>query len=185
MLLEPGQTALVVEQAVQRVGLAEEPLGVDQRSAEQLDEAAGAQRAGEQVGTIDGAQQVDGLAELQPCFVESAGGVVHAAEQAVGVALGSDVAALRRRWPGRCRGRSRAASKSRRSSSAPARISCSCTRRSSCSAPVGSSSSARVAWRTATRRLPLSSARSAAAVSSCDRLVGDRARDTLRPGRAP
>ena len=59
VLLEPRQAALVVEQAVERVGFAEEPLGVDQRATEQLDETAGAQRPGEQIGAFDGSQQID------------------------------------------------------------------------------------------------------------------------------
>ena len=40
VLLHPGHAAPVAELAEQRIGLAEEPLGIDQRPAEQLDEAA-------------------------------------------------------------------------------------------------------------------------------------------------
>ena len=42
VLLEPRQSAVIVEEAVERVGFSEEPLGVDQRSTEQFDETAGA-----------------------------------------------------------------------------------------------------------------------------------------------
>ena len=165
MLFEPGQTALIVEQAIQRVGLAEEPFGVDQRPAEELDETAGPQGAGKAIGSVDRAQQIDGLTELETCLIESAAGVVHRAEQAMGVAFRRDVAALH------CAGQRAVEVGLRRVEVAEieqrlALISCSCTRSSSCSGPCGSSSNARLAWRTAVRRLPLSSARSAAAVSS-------------------
>ena len=95
MLLEPRQSALIVEQAVERVGFSEVPLGVDQRSTEQFDETAGTQRAGESIGALDGSQQIDRLTELQPSIVETAGCVVHRAEQAARVAFCCDIAAQR------------------------------------------------------------------------------------------
>ena len=58
-------------------------------------------RPGEPIGSIDGAQQIDGLAEFDAGLVETAGGVMHRAEQATGVTLCRDVAALRMRWPRR------------------------------------------------------------------------------------
>ena len=147
MLFEPGQAALIVEQAVQGVGLAEEPLGIGQGSAEELDETTGAQGTSETIGSIDRAQQVDCRAELDASVDEPAPGVMHASRADDGRRLERQRRRVATRWPDALSRSARAASKSRRSSRAPARMSCSWTRFSSCSRPGGSSSRARPAWR--------------------------------------
>ena len=91
VLLDVGQATLVGELQVLGLGFTEEPLGIDQRPAEHLDEAALAQRIGEQLGGGGGAQQFDTDAQLEAGVGLVAGEVVQHPEQPSSGPLGLDV----------------------------------------------------------------------------------------------
>ena len=73
VLFDVCQAALVAEGRVQAVGFTEEPLGIDQRATEHLDEPAHAQRVRELSGFVGVAEQVDRLTELAAGVVDAAG----------------------------------------------------------------------------------------------------------------
>ena len=94
VLFDVRQTAFVVQPEVLGLGFTEEPLGVDQRTTEQLDETTLTQRVGKQLDSIGGAQQFHTGAQLFASAGLVALQMQQHAQQTTRRTFGLDVAAL-------------------------------------------------------------------------------------------
>ena len=67
VLLDVAEPAPIAKGRIQALGLAEQPLGIGKRTAEQLKESAGAQRVGQLLRVVEQAEDRDRFAQLPAC----------------------------------------------------------------------------------------------------------------------